>query len=351
MPVLKDKFISDFHLKVSGSKGWMIGYQKLGLFCPCCKHKDPSRLAFIFDTKSERASFKCVKCGYSSRLEKFLWLNNKKEYITKYKDLNPNVIAEGRKLNEKPLINEKENLEELPEVMLPLLFKRVKYDKYLQERGAKLQLYKHWIIGKTEYEHNLYNYVIFVIQELGRNVGWVARCKHSKEYIDNYNKTHDKKILRWKNSPGSDFAKIVFGLDEITENTKTLIIVEGITSKLKTDCNLNLYNQEEIKCVCTFGKKTSQIQLEKIKQKAKNLNKLILFYDTDAIRETKKYIFEYQEQFKGVDVFVALCWFKNEKGQYKDAGDLNKEELEYCLNHLKTPFDFFENTLVKKSLK
>ena len=86
MPVLKDKFISDFHLKVSGSKGWMIGYQKLGLFCPCCKHKDPSRLAFIFDTKSERASFKCVKCGYSSRLEKFLWLNNKKEYIEKYND-------------------------------------------------------------------------------------------------------------------------------------------------------------------------------------------------------------------------------------------------------------------------
>ena len=45
---------------------------------------------------------------------------------------------------EKYIIEGKENLEELPEVMLPLLFKRVKYDKYLQERGAKLQLYKQY---------------------------------------------------------------------------------------------------------------------------------------------------------------------------------------------------------------
>lgn len=345
MGVLKDKFISDFKLHYSGNKGWMIGDINNSLICPRCKNKDGSRLAFIFDKNTSISSFKCVKCGYSCRTEKYLYLIHKREYITKYRDISKEDI-----LTKKRLINlNNENIDLLPlqEVMLPIMFKRIKYSNYLNKRGATLELYKKWIIGKTDYDESLKNYVIFVIQENNRNIGWVARNNKSKEEIKEYNSNNNKKILRWRNSK-SDFGKIVFGLDEITSNTKTIIVVEGITSKMRIDCNLKLYNQEKIKCCCTFGKKTTYTQLYKIKNKGINVEKLILFYDSDAINESKNTVYKYVSLFK--NVYVAFCNIKNDKGEYKDAGDLNIQELKYVLNNLQTPFIFFESKLEKKNL-
>lgn len=347
MAVLRDKFISDFHLKFTGSKGWMIAPVKTELYCKHCGNTDGSRLSFIFDEDSSASSFRCVKCGHSCRLEKYLWLIKKSEYITKFREVKPENILKKKELIKSE--NRDIDLSPLPQVMLPLLFKRIKFSTYLKKRGATLEIYKHWIIGKTDFENSLKNYIIFVIPENNIQVGWVARCEHSKDYIDEYNKTHDKKILRWQNSKNSDFGKIVFGLDEITENTKELIVVEGITSKLRVDCELKLYLKEEVKCVCTFGKKTTDTQIQKIKNKGINVNKLILFYDSDAVNESKKTIYKYQVLFN--EVLVAFCTFKNEKGEYKDAGDLNKDELNIVLNKLQTPFEFFNTKLPKKSLK
>lgn len=345
MGVLRDKFISDFHLKFTGSKGWQILPVKTVLYCPNCQNKDGSRLAFIFDENSSTSSFRCVKCGFSCRLEKYLWLVKKTEYVTKYREVKPENILKKKELVKTE--NQNIDLSPLPKVVLPILFKQLKYSKYLKERGANLDIYKHWIIGKTDLEKSLRNYIIFVIPENGINVGWVARCEHSKEYIDNYNKTHDKKILRWRNSE-SDFGRIVFGLDEITENTKELIIVEGITSKLRVDCELKLYKQDNLKCVCTFGKKITDTQIIKIKNKGINVNKIILFYDSDAVNESKKTTYKFVDLFN--TVLVAFCKFKNEKGEFKDAGDLNKEEMNIVFNELQTPFQFFETKLPKKSL-
>ena len=141
---------------------------------------------------------------------------------------------------------------------------------------------------------------------------------------------------------------MVFGLDEITEETEELIIVEGITSKMKVDCNLELYKQHKVICCCTFGKKLSSIQLEKIEKKGINIKRIILFYDSDAINASKKTIYQLVERFE--EVKVAFCTYKDEKGNYKDAGDLNKEELLQILSKVQNPFEFFESKMEKKKL-
>lgn len=342
MGVLVDKFKTDFSLKPTGQKGWYISAHKdAGLSCPFCHHTDGTRLAFIF---SENAcSFKCPKCGNTARLERYLWLIKRPEYISNIRQIKQQDI-----LKKKTLIKQEENLkiESLETVSLPLFFKRLKYSPYLQSRGAKLELYKHWVIGKTDFESDLKDYIIFVIPENGVNVGWVARSQLSKQEVEDYNKTHKKKILRWRNSKSTDFGQIVFGLDEINEETEEVIIVEGITSKMRVDCELETWNNSKIKCCCTFGKKLSPIQLQKIRNKGDF--KVILFYDSDAIRESKETVYKLKKEFS--EVFVAFCDYKNEKGEYKDAGDLTKEELLNVLSKVQTPFEFFESKMQKKKL-
>lgn len=348
MSVLREKFKSDFKLRTTGHKGWWIAPVKTELRCSKCGNEDGSRLAFIFDANSPASSFKCVKCGFSCRLEKYLWLLHKTEYITQYRDLKQEDILTKKKLfQDQKLID----LSPLPKVLLPVLFKRLKYSDYLQKRGLSLQIYKYWIIGKTDIVKELKDYVIFVVTENNIPVGWVARCNKSKEEIDNYNKSHKKyQILRWRNSKSTDFGKIVFGIDEITEKTEIIIIVEGISSKLNVDSKFKSWNQEKLKCVCTFGKKISDTQIAKIINKAINLKEIILFYDvSDAINEEKRSSFSILKECD-VDVYITYHNFKNEDGSYKDAGDMTKEELEWNLQNKRNIFDFYYNILPKRKL-
>ena len=348
MAVLKEKFISDFQLRKTGAKGWMILPVHTTLFCKNCGNEDGSRLSFIFDEHSSSSTFRCIKCGYSCRLEKYLWLVKKTSYIKKFREIKQEDI-----LIKKELIKEenKKEISSLQETVLPLLFKRLKYSNYLQKRGANLDIYNYWEIGKTDFEKDLKNYIIFVIKENNIPIGWVARSLLSKKEIEDYNKIHERKILRWRNSK-SDFGKIVFDIDEIDKNTETLIIVEGISSKLNVDCKLNLYkNNGNTKCCCTFGKKITDTQILKIKDKGNNIKNIILFYDvSDAIRELKKYSYKLKNYFENIKVVYHS--FKNEDNSPKDAGDMTKEELLYCLDNknLKDIFSFSMNILEKKKL-
>lgn len=343
--ILREEFKKDFSLVKTGSKGWYYSHINSGLKCPKCGNINPEKLAFIFDDKSTRSSFHCLKCSYSSSLEKFLFFSKKKEYITNLKPIKKEIILNKRELLPKKRIGDFEEV--LEEVVLPLFFKRLKYSEYLIKRGASIKLFKHWIIGKTNFEDNLKDYIIFVITENGKKVGWVARSLLSKEDIDNYNKHNKKKILRWRNSK-SDFGKIVFGLDEVSSETKTIIIVEGITSKMRIDCELKLYENKDIKCCCTFGKKMTDIQLNKILKKTNSLKQIILFYDSDAVIETKNTAFKIYSSFKNIE--IAFCPYKDKNNKWKDAGDLNKEELLSVLNNTKSPFLFFVDKLPNKNL-
>ena len=83
----------------------------------------------------------------------------------------------------------------------------------------------------------------------------------------------------------------------------------------------------------------SDIQLQKIKIKGINVKKVTLFYDSDAIKASKKVIYDLTHEFE--EVGVAFCTYKDNEGNYKDAGELNKQELLQILNNLQSPFEFF----------
>jgi len=344
MAVDKDKVISEFGLKFSGQKGWMIGSHSV-YKCPKCGNDNPGKLAVLFG--EQVASWKCVKCSAHMRLEVLLWKIGKKELISKYKDIDSDIILEKRKL-----ITEKIKsitIEELPKCSLPILFKRIYDSEYLNSRGCTESIYKNWTIGVSNFDEELKNYIIFVIKENNINVGWVARSILSKEEIDLYNEENKKKILRWRNSGETDFSKIVFGLEEINENTETVICQEGITSKLNTDIKLNLFSDDFMKCICTFGKKISDIQIKKIFLKGPNIKNFILFYDPDAVNSIREYSFLIQEVFP--TVLIAFNPIKKDDGNYKDAGDMNLEEFNETFDNLKTPFYFWNNQLPIKKLK
>ena len=85
MGILVEDFKSDFHLTTTGGKGWYVSKTKeTGLYCPSCHNENSHKLAFIF---SNICSFRCVKCGESMRLEKYLWKIKKQEYISNQRQI------------------------------------------------------------------------------------------------------------------------------------------------------------------------------------------------------------------------------------------------------------------------
>src|SRR5690606_13820809 len=91
--------------------------------------------------------------------------------------------------------------------------------------------------------------------------------------------------LRYKNST-TDFSKCLFGYDEINEKTSTVILVEGIFSKTKTDINLGLDYLDEMKCCATFGAGISDYQIELLKRKG--ISNIVLWFEADVLDKVKR---------------------------------------------------------------
>lgn len=337
-----DKIISALKLVPTGAKGWYHNPTPDGLICPNC-HKGNGRLAIIF---GKVCSWKCVRCGAHGRLEGLLFRLKRSDLVPKYKTVVEEEILEKRNLIEKRVVEL--DLQDLPECPLPVLFKRISSSEYLNSRGCTPDIYNNWTIGVTNAFKKLKGYIIFIIKENNKCVGWVARSTKSKKEIERLEKEEGKFFLRWRNSDDTDFSKIVFGIDEINENTEVVIIVEGLTSKMNTDIQLELFSDDYMKCVCTFGKKISEIQILKIARKGKNIKQIILFYDSDAVKASKQTSFMLQQYFK--DVRIAFGIYYNKDGSEKDAGDLTLKEFEEIFSKLQTPFMFYNNVLEKKAL-
>lgn len=224
---------------------------------------------------------------------------------------------------------------QLPDISLPMGWKRIKYDGYLESRN--FHEYDRYKVGISNLHPKLAkDFVIFLIEEENKVKGYIGRNKKSKVEIDNLNayyksKQIDKKILRYSNSL-TDFAKLVFGLEEITESTGILIIVEGIFDKFNIDFLLNLHEQEEIVCVASFKGGLSKEQIFKIQQRGVNVDTTILLYDSDIIDNIKKTAFELRDYMGNV-----LIGFANSGN---DPGDFTEVDLQQVLGGLKSPTEF-----------
>jgi len=271
----------------------------------------------------------CKKCGASYNIFSFL------------KEIGRPDLIQGRQVNIKKIelptlaTPEEKNWENPEDHKMPIGFKKCSL-------GKEKNIFTKYLINRkfTEIDFNLYNpgytnkilkysdYVIVPIENDFSVKGFVGRYIGGKEGK-----------LRYLNSK-SDFAKLIFGYDEIKDRTKTLIITEGIFDKISVTSSLDLHFQEEIKCVCTFGKKISEFQ--KYMLKKTNIENIIMMYDSrDAVNDMKKIGFKLKNDF---DVYVAYTGIN-------DPGDSTKEQIVEIVNNIEIIDKFYRNKVQIPKLK
>lgn len=339
-------------LKKSSAKGWIMSSKS----CPFCGKADNHfgiRLNQPKGTykRSNFISFHCVKCEERGGEYKLL------------REIGKLEILEGRRVNlkkplQKKVVKATEEFSKLdlisPNFDPPIGFRRIQKSDYLDSRGFEPWQYDYYSVGITVLEPKMKDYVIFLIKEDGEIKGSVARTTRSKEWIQDYDekvkKFNDNRLegekkknkwLRWRNDE-AEFNKLLMGLDEITDEVVFVILVEGVMDKANVDKLLRLNKVKKVKCLCTFGKKISDEQIAKLRQRGKNIETILLIYDPDALEDSKGEGWRLQQHYKNV-----LIGYTREN----DPGDMDLLELNYIIDSAEPPLRFKMNKVQKRQLK
>lgn len=317
----KEEIIKVFNLRPSGTKGWFTGN------CPYCGAEQKFGVIFS-NTISSFNCYKKSKCGKHGTLYQLL------------EDFNLSHLSEKKKINIHQRITNILNLNLLKQIELKTLktinlvgFKEIDNDKYLEDRGFIKKHYRKFNTHINYIDPKYKDYIFFIYKENDEPKFWLGRIRRSKE-----DTKKEKIVKRYINQPGIDVEQILWGKEEITENTSTVILVEGIMKKKNIDDLLNLENQEDIKCGFTFGGKISDYQI-KILLSFPNLVNIIILFDNDIIKKIKKYSFELSK------------YFHVQVGTHEDIGDASYEEVLNILNNLKTPFQFYSDFIQINKLR
>lgn len=227
--------------------------------------------------------------------------------------------------------------DELGIVSLPDFWRRVFTHPYLRGRGFSYDDYDYFPVGTTHGLNRRWNdYVIFPILDAGDAVGYVGRHTWPKTEIDAYNsrakRNGNYKILRFRNSVENDFVKLLYNYDAVVEDkTDTVILTEGIFDVVALTRKLELYDNNRVAAVATFGKKISRTQIYKLQMKG--VRAIIIGYDGDAVEAIKKTATELSAYF---EVFIADI-----PDPTKDWEDLLPEEIySVFASGLRTPIEY-----------
>lgn len=289
--------------------------------CPLCgksQHFYISRKTQMWD---------CKKCGEYGSIYKLLRLLNK-GYLLEGSTVEVKERIESiRGMIAEVVSNDEVELSDLPVKKMPVGWKiSEKSTPYLRSRGITPEDCRRYNIGATDMLSKYANYVLIPVYDDGKIRGFIGRYGA---------RAVPEGKLRYNNSRDTEFAELLFGYDEIVEETVTVILVEGVFDKIATDKALNLWDGEEVKCVCTFGKKISDRQIAKLM--LKGVTNIILLYDFDAIREIKKYGLELEKHF------VTSITYTNKK----DIDECTREEALEVFTHLQSPREFNEDVIGK----
>ena len=203
-------------------------------------------------------------------------------------------------------VEEDEIDDELEEVEMPEGYKRCYKNRYLKSRGFEFEDYDYFPVGTTRgLNFKFDDYVIFPIIDNSKVVGYVSRHIWNKADIDEYNnraKRNGKyQIRRYNNSLENDFIKLLYNYDTVIEDeTDTVIIVEGIFDVISLTRKLDLYENNRVSVVATFGKKISDTQIYKLQ--SKGVRTVVIGYDSDAMEAINKAANQLNEYF---DVYIA----------------------------------------------
>lgn len=284
--------------------------------CPFCG-KD---MHFYISKKTQM--FDCKKCHVSGNIYKLLKHFDKLYLLgEKTVEINLKSIKEiQREKNDNTIA-----LSELPVINMPPGFK-ICCDDYLRGRGLTLLDCKRFSIGKTNIVFRLKNYVLIPIYDNGKIRGYVGRYDSKKI---------PEGKLRYNNSKKTNFANLLYGYDDIIKGiTKTVIITEGIFDMISVTKKLQLYKDDYVKCVCTFGKKISDAQIQKLVNK--EISNVIISWDYDALKEIKQYGLQLENYF---NVGVAVSTEK------KDIDECTEKEVQQVFMNVRAIEDFNWNII------
>lgn len=295
--------------------------------CPWCGHNE---FGVSINNGHPFGCYRKKACGITGNIFKLLKKLGRLDLLSKgtskvkYSDKLENIIE--KKAQEDIDIS-------LPTIDVPLGFKRIMSSFYLESRG--FSSFDKYEVGTTRLMGKLKDYVIFLVREDGELKSYISRSTKSSLEIKQIEGKTGKKIPRYSNSK-TDFTKLLVGYDEITENTGTVILVEGLFGKENVDRLLELDDQEVIKCCSTSGAKISKEQIFKLQ--LKGISHVILFFDYDVINKIKKHAVELMSEFESVSIVSSSL--KHVDGTYKDPADLNLDEMMSAFNDQKDPINF-----------
>jgi hypothetical protein len=314
MAINKDSVITELGLKRNGAKGW---YQSNETVCPECERWDKAGILFV----KNDGVFRCMRCGVNKPLDYFLKDINRSDLVEYDRSI---TLSRNISLLNTEVEEEEKDLH-LPIKRLPMGCKPIIYDKYLCDRKFLTYHFNLFKPMTTDLDIRSKNTIIFqIFDECNRRVAWLSRSRESKEWHKENLKLHKDGLanlkLRYDNSLNTDFSKILGGYQEITENTDTLILVEGLFDKVPVDYNLKLNKSEEIKCNFLFGSDISDGQIALINRKPQ-IKTIYLLLDNGTLEKSKHYgaLLYYKTNCK-----IFICEITKIDA---DPGDLNREEL------------------------
>lgn len=315
MSIKIDKIKDELKLRKFGAKDWL---QNQDLACPKCGRKGK----FGIKLNENGGSVNCFYCDYSTHINKYLKDTGRSDLVTYEREI-------SLKSELRPLFDEEEEEIEVKEAELPRGFQRIYEDEYLNGRNFSKEHYERFQVGITKHflTKKLKHHIIYSIFQGGKRLSWLARTRFSYDFhsenIKQWKEKEAELIPRYLNSEGTEFDKILGNLDEITDNTHTVIAVEGLFDACGLDVILRLNESEEVKAVFTFGNKFSEAQIKLLRTK-KSVKTVILMYDAETTKQSKSYGLSLSKYFE-----TYVCHNENPD---LDPGNM---DLKYCLKLLK----------------
>lgn len=294
--------------------------------CPKCQQNE---FGISLSDNHRFGCFRKKDCGFTGNIFTLLAFLGKSVH-----DVKPSFFPRATLDVDKMFIHEQQQLDlQIEDCPLPLGFRRINHHPYLEGRGFLPDDYERYHVGQTGIDPRYRDFIIFGVKQFGEIKATVARSQKSKKEIDALNALYklkgvDRKELRYINSY-SDFAKIVLGIEELTPQTDTVIVVEGLFDKQNTDRVLDLRSQQEVKCIATF--KCGMSPEQKFLLQQSGVKTVIVLYDPDVIDEIKEAAWDLDPYF---NVHVGFC----ENG--KDPGDMEGDDFDQVFAHLKSPSQF-----------
>tara|TARA_R110000803_G_scaffold210835_1_gene284176 strand:+ start:44688 stop:45716 length:1029 start_codon:yes stop_codon:yes gene_type:complete len=342
MEIEKSKVIEALNLVPIGGQGF---YTSPNLSCSeCGKKEEKFGIKFIGDG----GLVNCWVCNHKSSIFNYLRAINK-DYLISYDHQQDygSGIKVGRLLENDNYFKNVETLPQLPEISVPRGYTRVLKNSYLQGRGITPEQLERFLVGTVNnvLYPELRDYLIFQIFQNNRLVALLARTPFDKDWHDKNLKDNRlgkcKLKPRYWNTKGVEFQDILGGLDDIKDETDTVIVVEGLFDKLNMD-NL-LLDIKSLEVVYTFGHSFSVNQIKLLKSKG-NVKTVIIMYDEDSLKQMKKTSMQLVETFD--NVFVAPILSPG-----VDPGNISENQLSQVLQNVKDPVEYFSSIITIKIRK